>query len=331
MSTVTTEPATKINTQFLADTIEGLNGRPKYMHSKYFYDERGDYIFQQIMKMEEYYLTDAEMDILSNQTGALSEVISGKGDAFDLIELGAGDATKSIHLLRALVNQQLDFKYFPIDISEHVISSLEQTLPVQIPGLSMQGLNGDYFEMLKSASEISNRRKVVLFMGANIGNMGINEAHKFCEKLKDQLAKDDLLIIGFDLKKNPQQILSAYNDKGGITRSFNLNLLSRINRELDGNFDLENFEHYASYDPETGACKSYLISLKNQEVQIGKAQVQFEENEYIFMEISQKYSLTDIEKLAKISGFQPVQNFFDQNRYFVDSVWAVEASPYEGK
>ena len=323
MSTIISENTTT-KTQFLTDTITGLKAEPKYMHSKYFYDERGDYIFQQIMNMDEYYLTDAEMDILSNQSQQLSAIISSIDGAFDLIELGAGDATKSIHLLRALVNQDSDFTYFPIDISEHVISSLEETLPVELPGLKMQGLNGDYFEMLKSASEISDKRKVVLFMGANIGNMNVNDARNFCKKLRNQLTQNDLLIIGFDLKKNPQQILSAYNDRAGITRSFNLNLLSRINRELNGDFELENFEHYASYDPETGACKSYLVSLKKQSVQIGDEQIEFAENEHIFMEISQKYALTEIEGLAKSVGFQPVQNLFDKNRYFVDSVWQVE-------
>ncbi|MBC6112607.1 L-histidine N(alpha)-methyltransferase [Pedobacter fastidiosus] len=323
MSTITTETTTN-KIQFLEETLIGLKAEPKFMHSKYFYDEKGDYIFQQIMNMEEYYLTDAEMDILSNQTSELVQVISAQGDAFDLIELGAGDATKSIHLLKELIDQKHDFTYFPIDISEHVISDLEQNLPLKLPELSMQGLNGDYFEMLKRATELSKRRKVVLFMGANIGNMNVEDARNFCIELKNVLSENDMLIVGFDLKKNPQQILSAYNDQEGITRSFNLNLLQRINKELDGNFNLENFEHYAFYDPESGACKSYLISLKNQQVKIGETEaISFGENEYIFMEISQKYSLKEIDHLAKSSGFKLLTNFFDDKSYFVDSVWTI--------
>ncbi|TCD08347.1 L-histidine N(alpha)-methyltransferase [Pedobacter frigidisoli] len=323
MNTVTTETTTN-KVQFLADTLAGLQAEPKRMHSKYFYDEVGDHIFQQIMDMEEYYLTDAEMDILSHQTEELANVISAQESPFDLIELGAGDATKSIHLLQELLDKKLEFYYFPIDISDHVISYLEETLPEKLPNLQMKGLNGDYFEMLKRATEISDRRKVVLFMGANIGNMNVAEAADFCKALKELLSNGDILIIGFDLKKNPQQILSAYNDSQGITRSFNLNLLQRINRELDGDFQLENFEHYANYDPETGACKSYLISLKDQHVNIGDSQtIHFKENEYIFMEISQKYSLQDIDELAQSAGFKPVQNFFDENQYFVDAVWKV--------
>ncbi|TCD27020.1 L-histidine N(alpha)-methyltransferase [Pedobacter psychrodurus] len=324
MTTTTIETATDNKTQFLQETLAGLHSEPKFMRSKYFYDAIGDRIFQQIMEMEEYYLTNAEMEILQYQANQISQAISADGSAFDLIELGAGDATKSIHLLKSLLHNQLEFSYFPIDISAHVISDLEENLPKKLPGLDMKGLNGDYFNMLKKATELSSRRKVVLFMGANIGNMSIADAGKFCSSLKKLLSPKDLLIIGFDLKKNPQQILSAYNDKGGITRSFNLNLLHRINKELDGNFDLNNFEHYASYDPASGACKSYLISLKKQIVNIGQNAIHFAENEHVFMEISQKYSLNDIDQLAEKTGFKPLQRFFDQHQYFVDAIWKVD-------
>lgn len=320
---LSTDKTAITNIQFLQETLEGLSAMPKRMYSKYFYDETGDGIFQQIMNMDEYYLTNSEMEIMKGQADRIANTISATGEAFDLIELGAGDATKSIHLLKKLIDNSLNFKYFPIDISEHVISDLELILPRELPALHFQGLNGDYFDMLKKATEISERRKVVLFMGANIGNMNVDEAKEFCIKLNQILSTNDMLIIGFDLKKNPQQILDAYNDKAGITRSFNLNLLSRINRELDANFDLKGFEHYVSYDPETGACKSYLISLKNQIVNIGHKAIHFIKDEYIFMEISQKYSLTEIEELAGTSGFNVVQYFSDQQKYFVDAVWKV--------
>ncbi|KLT65473.1 L-histidine N(alpha)-methyltransferase [Pedobacter sp. BMA] len=320
---LTTETNTEVNNQFLNETITGLSAKPKYMHSKYFYDEAGDYIFQQIMNMEEYYLTDAEMEIMQYQADQIANVISDGSDAFDLIELGAGDATKSIHLLRKLINKKLNFQYFPIDISAHVISDLSVKLPQALPELQFTGLNGDYFDMLKAANETSDRQKVVLFMGANIGNMNVDEAEAFCVKVKALLSPDDLLIIGFDLKKNPKQILDAYNDKSGITRSFNLNLLNRINRELEGNFNLDHFEHYATYDPETGECKSYLISLENQVVNIGEHAIQFQKNEYVYMEISQKYAIAEIERLAHRSGFKVQQYFFDSRQYFVDAIWKV--------
>jgi L-histidine N-alpha-methyltransferase len=311
--------------QFLADTLKGLKSTPKYLHSKYFYDEQGDYIFQQIMDMDEYYLTSAEMDILSNQSGQLAQIISVQQTPFDLIELGAGNATKSVHLLRELLDQQLEFTYLPIDISAHVINDLESKLPSKFPSLNIKGLNGDYLDMLKEANMISDRRKVVLFMGANIGNMNAEEAAQFCVELRTLLSKDDILIIGFDLKKNPGKILAAYNDSAGITSAFNLNLLTRINRELGGDFDLDNFEHYANYDPESGMCKSYLISLKDQQVHIGDTEtINFSKDEYIFMEISKKYALQEIEDLASTSGFKFKEHLFDEKKYFVDSVWLVE-------
>ncbi|RZM29822.1 MAG: L-histidine N(alpha)-methyltransferase, partial [Pedobacter sp.] len=168
---IATEKTAIADTEFLQETLAGLSEEPKRMYSKYFYDKAGDVIFQQIMNMEEYYLTNAEMDIMMHQAHHIADTISGNDNAFDLIELGAGDATKSIHLLKALIDKKLDFKYFPIDISEHVISELAQNLPVELPGLNFEGLIGDYFKMLKRATDISDRKKVVLFMGANIGNM----------------------------------------------------------------------------------------------------------------------------------------------------------------
>ena len=320
---ILTEKVAVINTQFLEDTLQGLSTHPKQMHSKYFYDEAGDLLFQRIMNMPEYYLTDAEMEIMQLQANEIAATITVDGSAFDLIELGAGDATKSIHLLSALINSKVDFKYFPIDISEHVISELDLNLPKELPTLDFEGLNGDYFEMLQKATEISDRRKVVLFMGANIGNMSVEEAVKFCESLKKLFSPQDMLVIGFDLKKNPKKILDAYNDKTGITRNFNLNLLKRINRELNGNFNIDTFEHYASYNPETGECKSYLISLQNQSVQIGDSVFQFEQDEFILMEISQKYSIPEIESLAIQSGFKVKGYFSDKQRYFVDALWSV--------
>ncbi|RYD69974.1 MAG: L-histidine N(alpha)-methyltransferase, partial [Sphingobacteriales bacterium] len=262
MNTILQDKPVETVIKFSEDVILGLKSEPKSLSSKYFYDEKGDKIFQQIMNMEEYYLTKAEMDILVNQADNICSAITADGDSFDLIELGAGDATKSIHLLKALTKKGLDFSYLPIDISEHVIADLEETLPLKVPQLNIKGFNGDYFEMLGKATAFSNRRKVVLFMGANIGNMTVADAQKFCIALKEQLSENDLLIIGFDLKKNPKQILAAYNDKNGITKSFNINLLNRINNELNGNFNLNSFEHYACYDPQSGACKSYLISLE---------------------------------------------------------------------
>jgi dimethylhistidine N-methyltransferase len=308
---------------FHQDVIRGLSATNKYLDSKYFYDATGDYLFQQIMQSPEYYPTNCEMEILREQSAKISQTINSHTSRFDVVELGAGDATKSIHLLQQLLKTNKDFTYYPVDISGNVISQLEQTLPSILPTLQLHGLNGEYFEMLHQANMLSSKNKVVLCMGGNIGNFTPPEAKKFCRQLRRYLQPGDLLMIGFDLKKHPQIILNAYNDAAGITRDFNINLLHRINEELGADFDLTKFDHYPTYDPGTGACKSYLVSLEDQQVHIGKQTFNFATHEPVYMEISQKYSLAETEILATHSGFKPVANFFDTKNWFVDCLWLV--------
>lgn len=311
--------------KFYEDVICGLTSQPKYLSSMYFYDAVGDKLFQDLMSCEEYYPTNCETEIFSQRTADLCEAIIGEGDAFDLIELGAGDATKSTYLLKCLLEQGADFSYLPIDISSNTISYLNITLPVTMPGLQMTGLNGEYFDMLNKASAISNKRKVVMFLGSNVGNMPVDVAEKFCQDVRNHLSPGDMMLIGVDLKKNPATVLAAYNDKEGITRRFNLNLLQRINRELGANFNVSNFEHYPMYDPETGACKSYLVSLEAQDVIIaGTDTVHFDKDEYIFMEISQKFTLAQIDEMAVKASFKPVQHFLDSKGWFTDAIWVAE-------
>jgi dimethylhistidine N-methyltransferase len=308
--------------QFYDDVVTGLRSTPKRLNSKYFYDANGDKLFQDLMNCPEYYPTKCELEIFSEKTAEICKAMVADGDPFDLIELGAGDATKSSYLLSYLIEQKADFTYMPIDISENVISYLNITLPVTLPGLKLHGLNGEYFNMLKQAASVSDKRKVILFLGSNIGNMPVNEALDFCMELRNHLNEGDMVLMGFDLKKNPATILAAYNDKGGITKRFNLNLLERINRELNADFNLNNFEHYPTYDPETGACKSYLVNTEDQEVTIGgKEKIQFLKDEYIYMEISQKFSVAQTEQMAAKAGFKPVNRFFDSKNWFLDAVW----------
>lgn len=311
-------------TLFYNDVIKGLQSKPKRLDSKYFYDANGDILFRKIMNSPEYYLTNAELEIFSKKTKELTAAITNKLDTFDLIELGAGDAMKSTYLLKELLQQRINFRYIPIDISANVINNLTNNLPKELPTLQISGLNGEYFEMMQQAISLSSKPKVVLFLGSNIGNMSIDNAVRFCTKLRSYLSEDDRVLIGMDIKKNPKTILAAYNDKEGITKRFNLNLLERINRELRGNFIVSQFDHYATYDPENGACKSYLISLEDQSVQIGGESVNFEKNESIFMEISQKFSFEQIEELADKSGFQPIEQLFDNRKWFTDVIWSVK-------
>ena len=321
MSASTSKLTGRRSPTFYKDIMDGLRAENKYLSSKYFYDETGDKLFQQIMACPEYYPTRCEMEILQQQSWKMANLFTAYSSSFDLIELGPGDATKSWFLLNELQKKNANFTYYPIDISTNVISGLEERLPVTLPGIRLQGLNGDYLDKMQQVKTFSRNPKIVLFMGANIGNMTPLQATHFCRQLHDHMQPGDLLFIGFDLKKHPGAILDAYNDRQGITRAFNLNLLTRINRELDADFNTDLFEHYPVYDPSTGACKSYLISLAEQEVHIGDKTIAFKENEPVHMEISQKYSLEETDNMAALSGFEPVHVFMDSKKWFADVLW----------
>lgn len=307
--------------QFKADVLKGLRSTPKYLQSKYFYNKKGDELFQKIMESGDYYLTNCEMDILRNQSSEIVELVKQEKGSVDVVELGAGDASKSIHLLKAMRDGATLRKYYPVDISANIISLLENKLPREMPGILMEGLNGEYISMLCKTRQLSKNYKLVLFLGSNIGNIPAGKVTEFCRGIRDCLNQGDLLMIGFDLKKNPHVIRAAYNDRGGFTKQFNLNLLQRINEELGGNFNLENFEHYPTYDPGTGACKSYLFSTTDQVVKVCGDEISFAKDETIYMEISQKYSLSETNEIAVHSGFTPIAHFFDSKKWFADVIW----------
>lgn len=311
--------------KFRIDVLTGLSSNPKRLSSKYFYDKKGDELFQRIMACPEYYLTRCELDIFQNQTDKLAALLSnGSSLPFDLIELGVGDGIKTRFLLDELIPTKVNFNYLPIDISANILAELETNLS-HLESLNIKTLQGEYLDMLKEASRISGNRKVVLFLGSNIGNMGMNDAKQFCQEVRSLLRPGDLFLVGFDLRKNPQTILNAYNDKQGITREFNLNLLQRINNELGADFEIDRFIHYPTYDPPTGACKSYLVSSVKQTVRIGDNTISFKEGEWIYTEISQKYSLSEIKSLAVDSGFAVLENLTDKKDWFVDSIWSASS------
>lgn len=309
--------------KFAEDVLIGLSSLPKYLSSKYFYNKKGDELFQQIMHMPEYYPTDCELDIFKNHKQQMLQYFTGSRDFFDLIEFGAGDGMKTKILLEHFLQQKASFKYLPIDISANILHELNKDLQKNLPQLQVQTLQGDYFETLASLNLVDDRKKVVLFLGSNIGNFSPAGTEDFLRHLHKNLAKGDMLLTGFDLKKDPSVILKAYNDPHGITKAFNLNLLQRINDELDADFDLNTFRHYPYYDPVSGESRSYLISEKEQEVHIKalNSKFHFYAWEAIHTEISRKYDLHFIHSLASKIGFEPVDDFFDENNYYVDSLW----------
>ncbi|MDX2301284.1 MAG: L-histidine N(alpha)-methyltransferase [Microscillaceae bacterium] len=314
-----------MNQEFATDLIKGLSSDPKCLYSKYFYDKRGSELFQEIMNLEEYYLTRCEFEILSTYKHDLLEIFQSDAPQFELIEFGAGDGLKTKILLEYFLKQSSRFKYIPIDISSAALKGLLEDLSKTLPKLQVEGVCDDYFKALKKLKLDSSVHKVVLFMGSNIGNFTPEQAQRFLVAIQENLNPGDLLMIGFDLKKNPHIVLNAYNDKKGITCEFNLNLLRRINREMGADFEIKNFCHYPIYDPASGAAKSYLMSTVKQKVHVEKLDftVEFEAWEAIHTETSHKYTPYMINRMAEEAGFERLTNFYDQRNYFTDSVWRV--------
>ncbi|MEM7183017.1 MAG: L-histidine N(alpha)-methyltransferase [Spirochaetota bacterium] len=312
-----------VNHEFLQDVVKGLNSLPKQLYSKYFYDSEGDKIFQKIMAMEEYYLTNAEFEILDSYKQDFLQQFSSEQQAFDLIEFGAGDGYKTKLLLEHFTLANANFKYIPIDISGNILQILHKNVKDEFPNLNIEPIEGEYFQSLEILQKSDSNKKVVLFLGANIGNFDDTEIEKFIKHLADDLHTGDMVLIGFDLKKNPESILEAYNDKKGITRDLNLNLLKRINNNLGGNFDINSFQHFPSYNPINGETTSFLVSTKEQEVYLEKADAHFHFKawEAIHMEISRKFDIESIERFAGKAGFTVVKNYYDSKGFFVDSLW----------
>lgn len=316
--------STLVLSTFAEDVRNGLLQDPKSLPSKYFYDEDGDKLFQTIMGLGEYYLTRCEFEIFSEQKTAILKGFLGNESSFRLVELGAGDGTKTKVLINHFLKSEVDFTYMPIDISQNVLDLLKNDLAETLPTLTVVPVQGDYFNALGELNlDNDNTREVVLFLGSNIGNFSLEGGQEFLTKLGNNLSSGDLLLIGFDLMKNPQTILNAYDDKLGVTREFNLNLLTRMNKELGADFDVEKFKHFPTYNPVSGETRSHLISTEAQEVYIEVLDTtfRFDAWEAIHTEVSQKYSPKMIQQFAENAGFRIIENYTDECNYFVDSLW----------
>jgi dimethylhistidine N-methyltransferase len=311
-----------MNKQFAKDVQAGLTSTPKKLSSKYFYDEKGSALFSKIMKLPEYYLTNAEFEIFE-QSGV--DIVEHLGitpnQPFDLIELGAGDGYKTIELLKTLETGKFQYNYTPIDISKKALSQIEENIKKEIPDKAISPKQGDYFHILHELKS-SSLPKVLLFLGSNIGNMEDVQAQLFLSQLSDSLNTGDKVLLGVDLKKSRSIILPAYNDSKGFTRDFNLNLLRRINREFNADFDLNQFEHIPSYDENEGIAKSAIRSKLNQKVTLHALDmiVQFDKGEDIHTEISRKYDDEVIRKICLDTGLKSIGKLTDSKRLFADYI-----------
>ena len=310
--------------QFNIDILHGLSESPKWLPTKYHYDDEGSRLFQKIMNLPEYYPTGCEFEILKSKKNVISKLISN--GSFNLVELGAGDGAKTKVLLKHFSDEKLSFQYVPVDISESAMKVLISSIENEFPEIEVKGIVSDYFDGLKWLSNFNKKCNLVLFLGSNLGNFNAAHARVFLRSLWNTLNHNDLVLIGFDLKKDIDLMIWAYNDSQGVTSEFNLNVLRRINRELGGDFNLNKFRHYATYEVESGAIESHLVSLEPQTVfikEIGQT-FHFDAWEHIHTEYSYKFLVSDIEKLAKETGYTIIEQLFDSEMYFVDSIWKVE-------
>ena len=313
--------------EFAVDVLVGLSEQPKRLNSRWLYDDLGSDLFARIMNADAYYPTRTEREVFDTRGDELLAPISGP---INLVDLGAGNGLKTERLITRLRARDVRLRYVPIDISEGAMQGVTERLAERFgdpaeSGVEIAGLVSDYVDGLRFISGISERTSVALFLGSNIGNFNRSQARGFLRRLWDALSPGDYLLIGFDMKKDIEVLLRAYNDDEGLTREFNLNLLDRINRELGADFDREKFRHYGTYNVVSGAMESYLVSLERQTVYIDQLKSAFEFHpwEPIHTEYSYKYLASDIEELASFTGYEIVTRAYDPKGWFCDSLWRV--------
>lgn len=316
------EDADSHREQFALDVLTGLCSAPKRIPTKYFYDDVGSELFQQITRHEDYYLTRVEYDILESAREKLPKLIDER--EIDIIELGAGDGHKSQLIIDGFLQASRRVNFYPIDISEKAMTLLEANIPPQ-EHLNVCGVVSEYFEGLRYLRQRSDNRLLVLFLGSNIGNFDRIQNQTFLRKLWQSVNNDDYLLVGFDMKKDVHKLTAAYNDSSGLTTAFNLNLLNRINKELGGNFDTTKFQHFGVYNPVRGAMESYLLANESQSVYVEELQREFHFDpfEAIHLEYSFKFLKQDVEFLGQQTGFETVRHFSDAKKQFIDSLWKV--------
>jgi L-histidine N-alpha-methyltransferase len=307
---------------FVRDVRHGLTSDPKRLHSLYFYDDVGMMLFQRIMELPEYYLTRAETEILCAHAGAIAARFAGHPVV--VIDLGAGDATKTDLILNALRDAGCTVTYIPVDISRATLEHLVERFIEAHTGIAVRPVAAEYFDALRTLHTVGDERRLIVFLGSNIGNFPPDRAAEFLVKLRPHVREHDALLVGFDLQKDPAMILRAYNDATGVTAEFNFNLLDRINRELGGDFDRRAFRHYAMYDPLKGVARSFLVSARAQRVRVADVEetIAFEAGEAIHTEDSWKYSQRNIRTFASVSGFSIAAEYMDEEKRFVDVVLA---------
>jgi dimethylhistidine N-methyltransferase len=306
--------------QFAEDIRRGLTMQPKRLQPKYFYDELGSLLFDAICLLPEYYLTRAEDEILRARADEIVAAVAGGGPAqLSLLEFGSGSATKTRLVIEAILRRQPRLLYRPVDISPKAVESSARLLLQSYPQLTVEAFAGDYDAALARLDRHADNgqpdgaagageagRTLALFLGSNVGNFDPAEAEKFLSGVRACLRANDALLLGADLKKDPETLLAAYDDPLGLTAAFNLNLLARVNREFGADFDLRAFRHRVRYDGGAGRIEIYVESLRRQTVRVRELDlvVEFAEGEWTHTENSHKYDAAQLVALAARTGFR---------------------------
>ena len=282
------------------DVRLGLSAEFKELAPKYFYDDRGSRLFEQITELDEYYPTRAERGILADRS---PEIVAAAGDPATLVELGSGSAAKTRHLLSAMRDAGCLSTYVPVDISEEITHDTAECLVDEYPGLEVHGLVCDFEHHLERIPERSGSR-LIAFLGGTIGNLYPDARREFLARISGLLEPGDRLLLGTDLVKERRRLEAAYDDAGGVTAEFNKNVLAVLNRELGADFDLDAFEHVARYDAEAGRMDIRLRSLAEQRVRLDDLdlEVAFDAGEEMRTEISSKFTRDGLEAIYAEAG-----------------------------
>ncbi|MEO6725321.1 MAG: L-histidine N(alpha)-methyltransferase [Blastocatellia bacterium] len=305
---------------FAEDVRAGLTAQPKTLPPKYFYDALGSQLFEAICLLPEYYPTRAEAEIFDHYA---AEIVRQLPSPIGVIELGSGSSIKTRLLIEAILARQDELHYQPMDISASILELSAEALLGNFDRLRITGHVGDYTRGLGEIERQAGQRLLALFLGSNIGNYTIAEARDLLQTIRKTLQPGDGLLLGADLKKSVQVLIPAYSDALGVTAAFNLNLLARINRELDADFDLSQFQHRALYNEDRGRVEAHLVSHSAQTIHIRalELQIEFQPGETIHTENSYKYDLPQLASLAEETGFNPARTWFDQQKQFSCNFW----------
>ncbi|MCP5364008.1 MAG: L-histidine N(alpha)-methyltransferase [Hyphomicrobiales bacterium] len=310
---------------FRSAALRGLSKVPKEIPAKYFYDERGSRLFEEICALDEYYPTRAEFGILRTRANEIAAQIE-TGSV--IIELGSGSSQKVQCLLDALDRPRA---YVPIDISRDHLLNAAYELAADYDHIDVIPVCADFVKSFELPCSLPTGPRVVFFPGSTIGNFHHDEATDLLCGLARQLSKGDRLLIGVDLKKDPHILRTAYNDQKGITAAFNLNLLTRMNRELEASFDMDAFVHRADYNMPSGRIEMHLVSTADQTVTVADRLVCFQAGESIHTENSYKYSVAEFQRLAMDAGFTPIDVWTDEHPLFSVHLFEVAASRHQSQ